>query len=89
MTQLSQLSIQTKDSDVVDTNNILNSTKVGTLTSVGIYKGQLVAIKSIPKLMGELTRNDLMELKEVMYALFLTKSYFPDSREHGEAMILQ
>ena len=66
MTQLSQLSIQTKDSDVVDTNNILNSTKVGTLTSVGIYKGQLVAIKSIPKLMGELTRNDLMELKEVM-----------------------
>ena len=35
------------------------------LTNVGLYKGQVVAIKSIPKVNRELTRIDLIELKEV------------------------
>ena len=35
------------------------------MTNVGLHKGQVIAIKSIPKMPRELSRNDLMDLKEV------------------------
>ena len=63
---MSQLSLRTKSNETIDANAVINAAKVGALTSVGIFKGQLVAIKSLSNTMGELTRNDLMELKEVM-----------------------
>ena len=60
---MSQLSLKTSDSE----NNPLAGIQV--MTNVGLYKGQVVAIKSVPKLSRELTRDDLIELKEVLQNL--------------------
>lgn len=56
------MSIKTKETDTSDT---LAKSNGCALTSVGIFKGQLVAIKKLPQLVFSLTREDLMELKEV------------------------
>ena len=60
---MSQLSLKTSDSE---TNPLAG---IQVMTNVGLYKGQAVAIKSVPKLSRELTRDDLIELKEVLYYL--------------------
>ena len=59
---MSQLSVKTSESGVLDP---LSGAHLQPMTAVGLYKGQIVALKSLPKLSGELARNDLIELKEV------------------------
>lgn len=59
---MSQLSLKTAESG---SNNPLSVTQGQPMTTVGLYKGQVVAIKNLPKLDGELTRSHLIELKEV------------------------
>ena len=59
---MSQMSVR---SDGSANTAVTGSVKGPVLTPVGLFKGQLVAVKQLPKFPSELSRSDLMELKEV------------------------
>ena len=57
----SQLSLTLSESGV----NVVSANPDQALTTVALCKGQMVAIKPLPKVPRDLTRNDLLALKEV------------------------
>ena len=52
-------------SEVSANTAISGSVKGPVLTPVGLFKGHLVAVKQLPNFPVELSRSDLMDLKEV------------------------